>query len=167
MDNWDHIQNKIKSREDLKEIIGKSKASGKVVVHTNGAYDIIHKGHILLLSKAKDMGDVLIVSLNSDESIRRFKGPNRPILGEETRLTIIAALECVDYVTLFPEDEVIETLKILKPNIHVKGRGVIPERIQREEEFMNSIGGKMSLIPVDLGNSTTQIIQKIKGDANE
>ena len=155
------IQHKIKSRAELKEIVKNLKRAGKKIVHTNGVYDLLHSGHLYLLWEAKKLGDILIVSINSDASVQRFKGKDRPVLDENERSAMLAALEMVDYVTIYPEDESLYTIEHLKPDIHVKGRSVIEERIKKEKDLVESWGGRMQIFPLELGNSTSNIIKKI------
>ncbi len=159
---------KIKTREELRRIIQGLKAEGKKAVHTSGSYDIIHTGHISTLEQAKSYGDVLIVSINNDESVRRFKGKNRPILNENERAALLSALACVDYVTVFPEDTVLKTLETLKPDVHVKGGTYIQERVEAEKKLLQSWGGEMKFVKLVEGKSTTDVIQRIidayKGD---
>ena len=103
------MNQKIQTREELREIVRQLKRQGKKIVHTNGSYDIIHIGHLNTLKKAKELGDILIVSINSDDSIRKFKGKDRPIMHEDERAELLAAIECVDYVVIFPEDDILKT----------------------------------------------------------
>lgn len=152
---------KIKSREELQEIIKELKYKGKKIVHTNGTYDILHVGHIRTLQAAKAMGDVLIVSINSDESVKKFKGTNRPILDQEERAILLSALECVDYVTIFPEDDILKTLALLRPDIQVKGGTFIPDRVKAERDLVESCGGIFRFLPILDGKSTTNIIERI------
>jgi len=152
---------KIKTREELRRIIQGLKTEGKKVAHTSGSYDIIHAGHISTLEQAKSHGDVLIVSINNDESVRRFKGKNRPILNEDERAALLSALACVDYVTIFPEDTVLKTLEALKPDVHVKGGTYIKERVEAEKKLLQSWGGEMKFVKLVEGKSTTGVIQRI------
>ena len=115
------MSSKIKTREELKSEIRKARSQGKKVVTTNGCFDILHVGHLRYLQKAKRLGDILIVAINSDESVRAIKGDKRPLVPEDERAEILAALECVDYVMIFPELDPIQFLKELRPDIHVKG----------------------------------------------
>lgn len=161
------MMSKIKTREELQAIIKELRAKGKKVVHTNGTYDILHAGHVLTLQSAKAMGDVLVVSINSDESVKRFKGKNRPVLSQDERAILLSALECVDYVTIFPEDDILGTLNILQPDVQVKGGTFIPERVAAEKNLVESWGGSFKSLPVLDGKSTTSIIQRILEAQNE
>ena len=155
------MEHKIKSREELKEIISSLKKIGRRVVHTNGTYDLIHVGHINTLQKAKELGDILVVSINSDDSVKRYKGENRPIVGEKERAKVLAALESVNFVTIFNEDDILSTLDILKPSIHAKGGTFEPERIAKEKELIESLGGEFTILPMIEDKSTTSIIESI------
>ena len=112
---------KIKTIEEILEICSKLKSEGKKIVTTNGSFDVLHAAHVRILEKAKQEGDILIVLLNSDSSIKKLKGPNRPIINEKERAYMIASLECVDYALIFNEDNPLEILRQIKPHKHVKG----------------------------------------------
>ena len=152
---------KIKAMEELNDIVRGLRTEGKKIVHTNGGYDILHAGHISTLEEAKSYGDVLIVSINSDDSVKRFKGDKRPIFNENERAMLLSALDSVDYVTIFPEDTILNTLEILKPDVHVKGGTYLPERVEAEKKLLESWGGEMKFVKLIEGKSTTDIIQKI------
>ena len=152
---------KIKAMEELNDIVRGLRTEGKKIVHTNGGYDILHAGHISTLEEAKSYGDVLIVSINSDDSVKRFKGDKRPIFNENERAMLLSALDSVDYVTIFPEDTILNTLEILKPDVHVKGGTYLPERVEAEKKLLESWGGEMKFVKLVEGKSTTDVIQKI------
>lgn len=131
------------------------------MVFTNGCFDLMHRGHLHLLREAKKLGDLLIVGMNSDRSVKKIKGPGRPILPAEERAELLAALEMVDYVTLFDEPDPYAVIKELRPNVLVKGgdwgkEGIVGTEIVEED------GGKVAVIPYLEGYSTTEIIQKIR-----
>ncbi len=153
--------NKIKTRQEIKEIALRSKQENKVIVTTNGSFDILHYAHVNLLEKAKKEGDVLIVLLNDDSSIKRQKGQSRPIIPELERARMLEALESVDYVVIFDEDKPLELLKEIQPNKHVKGGSFIPERIKEEQALLESWGGQFKSFELEDGFSTTNIINKI------
>lgn len=132
----------------------------KKIVFTNGCFDILHAGHITLLSKAKACGDILVVGLNSDASIQRIKGPKRPIVSEMERAHILSALEAVDYVVLFDEDTPLELIRQLRPDILVKGADYKPEAVVGKD-VVESYGGQVRLIDLVPGFSTTHIIESI------
>jgi len=142
--------------EELKAIIDKAKASNKRIVFTNGCFDIIHKGHVRYLRQAKSLGDILIVGLNSDSSVRRIK-PGRPINHEDDRAEVLSSFEMVDYVVIFEEDTPYELIKFLRPHILVKGGDWKVEDIVGSDLVEKAIS-----LPYIEGVSTTEIIKKIK-----
>lgn len=135
--------------------------SGRTTVLTNGCFDLIHRGHILTLTGARSQGDLLIVALNTDESVRKLKGPARPVTSQEDRAFVMAALACVDYVTFFGEETPVETIRILAPRVHVKGGDYKPEDLP-EREIVLSLGGRLVVLPFEQGYSTTAILEKSK-----
>lgn len=141
------------------------KSSGNVIVSTNGVFDILHLGHCRYLKKAKDLGDFLVVGVNSDSSVKRIKDKDRPVNNENERAEVLTYFEAVDYVFIFDEDNPIEFIKKLKPDIHVKG-GDYRNKPIIEEETVKSYGGKIELIDFESGYSTTSIIDKIKSNPN-
>lgn len=154
------IAGKIKTLPELIEIIGRLKAEGKRIVTTNGCFDILHAGHVQALGWAKEQGDTLIVALNTDRSVRQNKGEIRPIISEQERALVIAALEPVDYVFLFDEETPVEWVLALKPDIHVKSSDYTMEQII-EREAVEKGGGKVLLAPRFGDHSTSGIIRKI------
>ena len=152
---------KLLPQEEVVSLSKKLKEQGKTIVTTNGSFDILHPAHIHLLEKAKNEGDILIVLLNSDSSIKRFKGEKRPILNEKERATLLSALESVDYITIFNEDTPLTILEKIKPNIHVKGGSFIPERIKQEQSLLSKWNGKFKTFPLEANYSSTNIIEKI------
>ncbi len=161
--------NKIKTAGEIEEIAEKLRQENKIIVTTNGSFDIIHYAHIDLLGKAKKEGDILIVLLNSDDSIRRFKGPKRPIINQDERAKMLSALEVVDYVVIFDEDKPLKLIEQIKPHKHVKGGSFIPERVKEEHELLAKWGGEFKNFELQEGFSTTNIINKIleKNENNE
>jgi len=152
-------QEKIKSFSEISQIAN-SLRNTKKIVFTNGCFDILHSGHIAYLYKAKKLGDILIIGLNSDNSIKRIKGEKRPIILQEERAFLLSALEMVDYVTIFDEDTPYELIKIIKPHILVKG-GDWPIDNIVGKDIVESYGGKVLNIPLVEGKSTTNIIERI------
>jgi D-glycero-beta-D-manno-heptose 1-phosphate adenylyltransferase len=162
MSKHQNIQNKIVSLEELKSKVKLHQSKGEKVVFTNGCFDILHKGHVDYLAKAADKGDVLIVAVNTDHSVKRLgKSPSRPIQSELARAYVIAALESVDYVLLFDEDTPQEVINTLIPNVLVKGADYKPEDIVGYQTVVSN-GGRVETIPFIDGFSTTSIENKIK-----
>lgn len=156
-------EDKLVDKAGLKELVGELKKQGKRLVTTNGVFDIIHRGHVQYLEDARKKGDVLIVGLNSDSSVRRIKGEKRPLNSQHDRAVCLAALACVDHVTIFDEDDPRELLDIVKPVIHVKGgdyRGKEDSII--EKDIIESNGGEIVLVTMAEGYSTTALIERIK-----
>ena len=154
------VRNKIKNLQELKEIIDFNKKKGKKIVFTNGCYDLIHIGHIRCFQEGKKFGDVLVVGLNSDRSVRSIKGSPRPLIPQEERAEIISALEIVDYVTIFDQDDPLEIITFIKPDILVKGGDWNIDTIVGRE-VVESYGGRVFALPLVSGISTTQIIDTI------
>jgi rfaE bifunctional protein nucleotidyltransferase chain/domain len=148
---------------EIEKICNSLREQNKKIVFTNGCFDILHRGHIEYLTKAKEFGDVLIVGLNSDTSVKRLKGKDRPINSESDRARILDALKPVDYVVIFEEDTPLRLIQMVKPDVLVKGGDYKVEEIVGSEYVM-SYGGKVEIIPFVEGKSTTKIIQKIKGE---
>ncbi len=151
----------VTSLSDLTDTANILHQEGRSIVWTNGVFDLIHKGHIDYLNKASELGDVLIVGINSDLSVRRLKGEDRPIFDEETRLLKIAAMGFVDLVYLFTDDTPIEPIIAVRPDILVKGGDYLVEEIVGYEE-VTSCGGEVITIPFLEGYSSTDYINKIK-----
>ena len=135
-------------------------ASGKKVVFTNGCFDILHPGHIELLKQARDCGDALVVAINTDASVRRFKGANRPIIPEQERAELLAALEVVDFVCTFDEDTPLEAILKVRPDILVKGADWGLDGIVGRSE-VEGWGGKVIALPLVQGVSTTGIVERV------
>jgi len=153
---------KIKDKQEAKAWTAEMQSAGKKVVFTNGCFDILHLGHIDYLEKAKRLGDVLIVGLNADVSVKRLKGPERPINDEYARARMLAALHFVDAVCLFNEDTPGELIETILPDILVKGGDYTIETIVGAETVMKN-GGQVKTIDLVDGFSTTSIIEKLKG----
>jgi D-beta-D-heptose 7-phosphate kinase/D-beta-D-heptose 1-phosphate adenosyltransferase len=154
------MKKKIKERKELLRIIKNLKAKGKRVVFTNGCFDLLHLGHVRYLEEAKALGDVLVVGVNSDSSVRKLKGPKRPILPEEERTEILSGLGCVDYITIFNEADPLKLITSLKPNLLVKGGDWTREQIVGREVVERS-GGELVIIPFVRGASTSNVIDTI------
>jgi rfaE bifunctional protein nucleotidyltransferase chain/domain len=137
------------------------RAQGKTVVFTNGCFDILHVGHAAYLAAAKRLGDVLIVGVNSDDSVRRLKGSSRPVNGEHDRATLLAALKSVDYVTMFTADTPFDLIAALKPDVLAKGGDYTPDTIVGAD-IVRLAGGSVAVIPFVEGKSTTHLVEKIR-----
>ncbi len=151
---------KIKSREELRGIREELHLRGRHVVFTNGCFDLLHRGHVRYLEAAGALGDALIVAVNTDRSITQIKGPLRPIMDEESRAELVAALHCVDYVTLFDTPDPLDLIELLLPDFLVKGADWPEERIVGARA-VREVGGQVVRIPLIPDISTTIIIQKI------
>ena len=154
------MKEKIKTKEDLHRIVEDLKKKGKRIVFTNGCFDLLHLGHIRYLEKAKFLGDILVVGVNSDRSVQSLKGPERPILPEEERAEILSGLECVDYITLFDELTPLELISSLQPHILVKGGDWAKETTVGREVVERS-GGEVVILPFVEGSSTSNLIETI------
>jgi D-beta-D-heptose 7-phosphate kinase/D-beta-D-heptose 1-phosphate adenosyltransferase len=151
---------KIKNLDVLAAIVEGEKRKGKKIVFTNGCFDLLHAGHVKYLQKARSFGDLLVLGLNSDASVRRLKGEKRPLIGEAERAHILAALDCVDYVVIFPEDTPMKLIETLQPSVLVKGGDYTPAGVVGKE-VVESYGGCVELVDFVDGKSTTNIIEKI------
>jgi D-beta-D-heptose 7-phosphate kinase/D-beta-D-heptose 1-phosphate adenosyltransferase len=154
------MKQKIKERKELLRIIKNLKAKGSRIVFTNGCFDLLHIGHIRYLEKAKTLGDILVVGVNSDSSVRKIKGTKRPILPVKERAEILSGLECVDYITIFDEIDPLKLITSLKPNVLAKGGDWAKEQIVGREVVERS-GGEVVIIPFIKGASTSNLIETI------
>lgn len=161
MSHLNKINSKIFSLDDLKNQVNSWKQAGEEIVFTNGCFDIIHRGHIEVLAQTADLGERLIVGLNSDSSTRKLKGKDRPIIDEQARAVLLATLTFVDAVVLFSEETPINLISILLPDVLAKGGDYEIETIVGHEIVQNN-GGKVILVPFVDGFSSTAIIDKIK-----
>jgi len=161
MTHIESIHSKIHTWETLKKQVETWHLAGKNVVFSNGCFDIIHKGHIDYLNRAADLGDVLIMGLNTDESVGKLKGTHRPIQDEQSRLLIIAALQCVSAVVLFNEETPYELIKLIQPNVLVKGSDYEPANIVGFD-IVTANGGDVKTINFLPGYSTSAIEKRIK-----
>lgn len=152
-------EQKIRERGALAQECARLQAAGKKIVFTNGAFDLLHSGHATYLEHARKLGDVLVVGLNTDASVRRYKGEKRPVVDERNRARLVAALECVDYVTWFDEDEPKALITELQPDVLVKAEDWAHYVSGRE--LVEARGGKVVLAPMVKGLSTTALIEKI------
>lgn len=152
---------KVIKKNALKKMLEKLRKEGKKIAFTNGCFDILHVGHIRYLREAKKTADILVLALNSDSSVRAIKGDKRPLFCEDERAEILAALEFIDFVTIFEELTPLELIIDLKPDVLIKGGDWTEEKIVGREEI-KKWGGKVAIIPEIAGKSTTNIVEKIK-----
>lgn len=152
------------SREALAAVCNRVKKAGKRVVFTNGCFDILHRGHVDYLTKAKALGDLLVVGVNGDDSVRRLKGPNRPVVNQDDRAAVLAALAAVDYVSLFDEDTPFELISAIVPDVLVKGADWSVEAIVGRD-VVEAAGGTVQTLEFLPNRSTSSIIQKIIQEA--
>jgi rfaE bifunctional protein nucleotidyltransferase chain/domain len=151
---------KIKTVSELLPAIARHKQEGKKIVFTNGCYDLLHVGHVRCFKEARSLGDVLVVGLNSDRSVRSLKGAPRPIVSEDERAEVLAALDCIDYVTIFDQDNPREIIAQVKPDILVKGGDWTVDTIVGRD-IVESYGGTVLSLPLTAGVSTTAIVNSI------
>lgn len=151
------------SKDKVKEFCSVLRDGGKKVVFTNGCFDILHAGHVRYLKTAKSFGDVLVLGLNTDASVRSIKGPTRPINNELDRAEVVGALESVDYVVLFDEPTAEDLIKLVHPDVYVKGGDYTIETLP-EGQIVLAYGGSVELVNLVEGRSTTNVIAKIKGE---
>ena len=154
------MKRKVKEKDDLCEVLKGLKAEGKRIVFTNGCFDLLHIGHLRYLEKAKVLGDILVVGVNSDASVQGLKGPRRPVLPLEERMELLSGFACVDYVVSFDEPTPLELITLLKPHILVKGGDWNKETIVGKE-IVERLGGEVVALPFIEGNSTSHLIETI------
>ncbi|MDG2138722.1 MAG: adenylyltransferase/cytidyltransferase family protein [Flavobacteriales bacterium] len=157
------LQSKIYTLDQLIDEVINWKDQNKKIVYTNGCFDLIHLGHVEVLARSSDLGDKLIVAINSDESIAKIKGTNRPIIEEESRVKQIAALDFVDAVILFQQDTPIKIISSITPNVITKGGDYKTSDIVGHEIIQGN-NGEVAIIPLTQGYSTTSILDKIKNE---
>ncbi len=155
-------EGKILGRDDLVSRAATWRMAGKRIVFTNGCFDLLHAGHLSLLSQAAKLGDVLVLAINSDASVRRLKGPERPLVPQEDRAAVLAALTFVDAVTIFDEDTPLEVLQSVRPHVLVKGGDYRLEDVVGRE-LMEATGGRVALVPLTPEKSTTALVERIRG----
>jgi D-glycero-beta-D-manno-heptose 1-phosphate adenylyltransferase len=156
------FESRIKDRKELIEAITAAKKAGQRIVFANGCFDLLHVGHVRYLEAARAMGEVLVVGINSDEEVRKQKGPGRPLMPQDQRAEMIAAIEVVDFVTIFDEPTVTELLLALKPDVHAKGtdytEATVPER-----DVVRSYGGRVAIAGDRKDHSSSDVITKVSG----
>lgn len=165
MKKSDSIPERIIPREELIQQVIRWRLNSKTIAFTNGVFDILHPGHIKVLSKAASFADILIVGVNSDNSVKRLKGEDRPLNSEQSRALILASLLMVDAVVIFDEDTPQKLIGMIKPDVLIKGGDYTIETMVGADIVLNN-GGRIELIPTEEGFSTTGIIEKISGKKN-
>jgi D-beta-D-heptose 7-phosphate kinase/D-beta-D-heptose 1-phosphate adenosyltransferase len=158
--------NKILEREVLRKTVQSLKKAGKKIAFTNGCFELIHVGHVQYLQAARAEGDILVVGVNSDHSVRQIKGPRRPVVPENERAEVLASLACVDFVSLFDEPDPLEIIRSLLPDVLVKGADWAKDAIVGRD-IVEANGGRVVRIPLTQGASTTSIIEKILASYRE
>ncbi|MDP9005781.1 MAG: D-glycero-beta-D-manno-heptose 1-phosphate adenylyltransferase, partial [Actinomycetota bacterium] len=144
---------------DVAELVARVRANGGALVATGGCFDLLHAGHVHMLRAARSLGDALVVLLNSDESVRRLKGPDRPLQGQDDRAAVLAALDCVDAVVIFDEDTPVEALERLRPDVFAKGADYAVADLP-EATTLASWGGETVVVPYLQGRSTTRLLEE-------
>ena len=153
---------KIVELEELSDRCEKMRSAGRKIVATNGCFDLLHVGHVRYLQAARALGDVLAVGLNGDRSVRELKGTGRPLRTENDRAEILAALQCVDLVTVFPQIRATQFLAAVRPAVYAKGADYTPDTLEEEERsILNKTGAEIRLIPFEKGYSTSRSIEEI------
>jgi rfaE bifunctional protein nucleotidyltransferase chain/domain len=153
------------AREDLEALGERLRGEGRIVVFTNGCFDLLHVGHLRYLRQARALGDALVVGVNTDAGVRALKGPRRPLVAESERAELLAGLECVDYVTLFPEPTPETVIRLLRPAIHAKGGDYEAESLP-EAPLVRSLGGRVVILPLVPGRSTTALADRLGEQAS-
>ena len=143
------------------EIAAQTKSAGETVVLTNGCFDLLHVGHIRYLEAAHEEGDMLIVALNSDESVRNLKGPSRPVMGENERAELLSALSCVDHVVIFGDATVDRVIEQIRPTVHAKGTDYTEESVP-ERETIARVGGRVAIVGDPKDHSTKDFLKRIR-----
>jgi len=157
------MKKKILSAEQARALGKEMRADGRKLVFTNGCFDLLHVGHVRYLQAARALGDALLVAINGDESVRALKGEGRPLNRAEDRAELIAALECVDHVVIFPEVRATQLLEIVRPAIYVKGGDYTADSLHAEERAaLERMGAEIRILPFEAGHSTSALLEKIK-----
>ena len=155
-------RDKIISLDQLQQRAKAWRTAGKRIVATNGCFDLLHVGHVRYLKAARALGDVLIVGINGDESVRGLKGPSRPLNNANDRAEVLAALESVDLITVFPEARATKFLELAAPHVYVKGGDYKKETLNAEErQALEKVGAKIDIVPLEKGYSTTELIERL------
>ena len=158
----DHVTGKILNREQLRQRVAEWRRAGESVVFANGCFDLLHVGHVRYLQAAKALGGRLVVAVNSDESVRRLKGEGRPLMPDTERAEILAALEPVDAVTIFPEPDVRALLRAIRPDVHAKGTDYSADSVP-ERDVVQEYGGRVEIVGDPKDHSATELIRRARG----
>ena len=157
------MKNKIIDMEELAQRAAELRAMGKKLVATNGCFDLLHLGHVRYLQAARALGDALVVGVNGDDSAGELKGPGRPLNNEKERAAVLAALECVDLVTIFPELRAMRFIEIAAPDIYAKGGDYTAETLNADERAaLQKIGAEIRIIPFEKGYSTSSLLERLR-----
>src|SRR5713101_3218979 len=157
------MKNKIIDIQKLAERGKEFRAAGKKMVATNGCFDLLHVGHVRYLQAARALGDTLVVGLNGDQSVRELKGIGRPVNNESDRAEVLAALECVDFVTIFPEKRATRFIEAARPAIYVKGGDYSSDTLNAEEQaLLREIGAEVRILPFVRGYSTSELLEQLR-----
>jgi rfaE bifunctional protein nucleotidyltransferase chain/domain len=158
-------KSKIVPLNDLAGRVKELRANGKKIVATNGCFDLLHVGHVRYLDAARARGDVLVVGVNGDQSVHELKGPGRPINNERDRAAVLAALESVDLVAIFPQLRATRFIELAAPDVYVKGGDYTSETLNTEERMaLQKIGSKIDILPFEKGYSTSRLLEKLRGN---
>lgn len=159
---------KLMSAAELSLVSGEMRAAGRKLVFTNGCFDLLHAGHVRYLQQARALGDALLVAVNGDASVCGLKGPGRPLNNEDDRAEVIAALGCVDYVTIFEEERVTRLLREIRPQVYAKGGDYTVDSLNQEEAAaLRDIAAEINILPLVPGKSTTKLIEKMESGNRE
>ena len=146
--------------------VGEARRAGQTIALANGCFDVLHVGHVRYLQGAREQADVLVVGVNADASVQKLKGPGRPVLGEQDRALLVAALRAVDHVVVFAEDDVTRLLLALRPDVHCKGTDYTPETVP-ERDVVRSYGGRVAIVGDPKDHDTRSLLRRIRGGAEE
>jgi D-glycero-beta-D-manno-heptose 1-phosphate adenylyltransferase len=157
------MNRKIVLLKQLPERAKELRTGGRKLVATNGCFDLLHAGHVHYLQAARALGDALLVGINSDESVRKLKGPGRPLNDEQARAEVLAALECVDLVAIFPEERATRFIELTSPEVYAKGGDYTPATLNAEERaVLEKIGARIEIIPFEEGYSTSRLLEQLR-----
>ena len=153
---------KVATREEVAKHVAEARAAGRTVAFANGCFDVLHVGHVRYLEGARAEADVLVVGVNGDDSVRRLKGPGRPVMPEDDRALLVAALRAVDHVVVFAEDDVRSLLETLRPDVHCKGTDYTPDTVP-ERDVVRAYGGRVAIVGDPKDHDTSKLLARIRG----